>query len=541
MQSMVTQEQLQTMDEQALRHLARSLLVTVSEQSKQLEGTEAMLAKKQDDLQRNQALLREKEFTIAKLTQEMALYRRWRFDRRSEQLSSQQRLEFEETVDADLAAIEIELQGAAPKVAKPATPQQPKRLPLPANLPRKEFLHEPQSLTCGCGCALKRIGEDISEKLDYTPGIFTVERHIRGKWVCGHCQTLTQAPVAPHIIDKGLASTGLLAQVLVAKYADHLPLYRQEQIFARAGLAIARSTLAQWVGACGVALDPLAEALRAAVQAHDILHADETPVQMLKPGDQKTHRAYIWAYSPGEFESLKAVVYDFTESRSGKNAQSFLGQWQGRLLVDDFSGYKALFEQGITELGCMAHVRRKFHDLYQASGSEIAQQALVLIGHLYAIEQQAKGLDPESRWRIRQEKAKPMMDRIHAWLQLQRTKATEGTALARAIDYGLRRWQALVRYLEDGRIPIDNNHIENRIRPIAIGRNNWLFAGSLRAGKRAAAIMSLIQSAKLNGHDPYEYLKDVLTRLPTHPYRRIEDLLPHRWQPEHQLHHSTSH
>src|SRR5690606_14451249 len=226
--------------------------------------------------------------------------------------------------------------------------QRPRRAPLPEHLPRVEYRHEPESTTCQCGCQLQRIGEDVAEKLDYTPGVFTVERHVRGKWVCRKCATLTQAPVPAHVIDKGLASTGLLAQVLVAKYADHLPLHRQEKIFERAGLKLSRSTMAEWVGVCGVHLQPLADALRKAILAHRVVHADETPVQMLKPGSQKTHRAYLWAYAPGYFEDLRAVVYDFTEGRAGEHARAFLGDWQGSLLCDDYVGYKACFAQGIT-------------------------------------------------------------------------------------------------------------------------------------------------------------------------------------------------
>ncbi len=223
---------------------------------------------------------------------------------------------------------------------------------------------------------MKRIGEDVAEKLDYEPGVFTVERHIRGKWACTNCETLVQAPVQAHVIDKGIPTTGLLAQVLIAKFADHLPLYRQEAIFARAGLAIARSTLAQWVGSCGVQLQPLVDALKDDVLRHSVLHADETPVQMLKPGNGKTHRAYLWAYTPGAFEDLKAVVYDFCETRAGENARAFLGEWKGSLVCDDFAGYKAGFAHGVTEAGCLAHARRKFFDLHASSKSQVAESAL---------------------------------------------------------------------------------------------------------------------------------------------------------------------
>ena len=274
---------------------------------------------------------------IDQLTHEMAVLKRWKFGRSREQLDQAQASLLDETIDADIAdiaAIEQELESLTPTSRLEAeTRQQPKRAALPPELPRVEMHHEPESTSCttaGCGCALKRIGEDVSEKLDYTPGLFTVERHIRGKWACAKCQTLTQAPVPAQIIDKGIPTAGLLAQVLVAKYADHLPLYRQETIFARAGMALPRSTLAQWVGVCGVQLQPLVDALKDEILSCAVLHADETPVAMLKPGNQKTHRAYLWAYAPGAFEDLKAVVYDFCESRAGKHARTFLGGLERR-------------------------------------------------------------------------------------------------------------------------------------------------------------------------------------------------------------------
>lgn len=508
---MVIEQNIEHMDAQALRELARSLMSKIESQNRELVY---------------------RQTKIDQLTQELALNKRWRFGRHSEQLDAAQASLLDEALDADIAAIEIELDALSASEKKPSQDrQQPKRAPLPANLPRVEFRHEPSSTLCGCGCQLKRIGEDVSEKLDYTPGVMTVERHIRGKWACTDCKTLTQAPVPPQIIDKGIATSGLLAQVLVAKYGDHLPLYRQENIFARAGMAVPRSTLAQWVGICGVRLQPLVDALRDVVLSHRVLHADETPVQMLKPGNKKTHRAYIWAYAPGVHEDLKAVIYDFAEGRSGENARNFVGDWRGSLVCDDFSGYKSMFADGVTEVGCMAHARRKFFDLHVANKSQIAEQALILIGQLYEIERQAKALSSDDRRKLRQVHARPIADTLLEWMKLQRIRITDGSATARALDYTLKRWQALTRYIDDGQYPIDNNWIENQIRPIAIGRSNWLFAGSLRAGKRAAAVMSLIQSAKMNGHDPYVYIKDVLTRLPTQKDSQIGELLPHRWQP----------
>ena len=516
------QQTLAELEELRAEHLERQQAIGKAKEI--LVRHEQMVAAHQDEI-------RYKDAKIAQLTHEIAALRRYQFGKKGEQLSGVQGSLLEETVCADIAAIEAELEILSGKPAARTT-QQPKRAPLPDHLPRIEFRHEPDSTTCQCGCQLKRIGEDISEKLDYVPGLFSVERHIRGKWACKQCETLTQAPVPAHVIDKGMASTGLLAHVLVAKYADHLPLYRQEKIFERAGMKLARSTLADWVGTCGVHLQPLVDALRQALLAHHVVHADETPVQMLKPGSKKTHRAYLWAYAPGAFEDLRAVVYDFTEGRAGEHARAFLGDWQGSLVCDDYLGYKACFTQGMTEIGCMAHARRKFFELHASSKSQLAEQALQYIGQLYQIERQVKDLGSEDRRRIRQEQSKPLADALQAWMRAQRTRVPDGSATAKALDYSLKRWAALTRYLDDGQLPIDNNHIEQQIRPIAIGRNNWLFAGSLRAGKRAAAVMTLVQSAKLNGHDPYAYLKDVLARLPTHPASRIDELLPHNWQPQ---------
>ncbi len=473
--------------------------------------------------------LRHQRALNEKLAYENALLKRMKFAVQSERHNAEQRSLLEDEIDADLAAVAKEIEQLGSPAAAPQDKQQPKRQALPANLPRREIRHEPGSTTCRCGCQMKRIGEDVAEKLDYVPGVFSVERHVRGKWACAQCETIIQAPVDAHVIDKGIPTAALLAQVLVAKYADHLPLYRQEAIFGRAGLAIPRSTLAQWVGSCGVQLQPLVDAMRAEILAHSVLHADETPVQMLKPGAGKTHRAYLWAYAPGAFEGTKAVVYDFCESRAGEHARSFLGDWKGSLICDDYAGYKQSIAGGIAEVGCLAHARRKFLDLHVANKSQVAESALQQIGAIYEIERELKNLDPQERQRIRQLRSAPVIDTLHRWMLLTRQKITDGSATAKALDYSLKRWSALTRFVDDGRLPVDNNWIENQIRPVAIGRANWLFAGSLRAGKRAAAVMSLIQSARMNGHDPFAYLKDILSRLPTHKASRIGELLPHRW------------
>ena len=277
------------MDAEELRNLTATLLAQLTERDAALSAKDAQLANRDQEL-------KAKQLKIDQLTHEMAILKRWHFDRRSEQMDAMQRSLLDESIDADIEAISLEIEALKEKPAS-APKEKPRRVALPASFPRREIRHEPENTQCSCGCRLERIGEDVSEKLDYTPGVFEVERHIRGKWVCRRCERLIQAPVPPHVIDKGIPTAGLLAQVLIAKYLDHAPLYRQEGIFGRAGLALPRSTLAQWVGACGVTLQPLVDAMKALLLTRPVLHADETPVPMLKPGLGRTHRAYLWSYS----------------------------------------------------------------------------------------------------------------------------------------------------------------------------------------------------------------------------------------------------
>lgn len=491
---------------------------------------------------RLQAKVRHTEALNAKLSHEMAVLKRLKFAATSERFSPEQKSLLEEAIDEDLEALSREVEQLKEPEKAPGEKQRPKRQALPAQLPRRDVLHEPESTTCsapGCGCQLKRIGEDVSEKLDYVPGSFTVERHVRGKWACVQCQTLIQAPVPPAVIDKGIATAGLMAHVAVAKYIEHQPLYRQESTFDRAGFPVPRSTQAEWIGVIGVQLAPLVQAMREDLLSRPVLHADETPVAMLKPGLGKTHRAYLWSYCTTVWDDINAVVFDFAESRAGHNARRFLGigedgagGWRGALICDDYSGYKQTMNAGVTEAGCLAHARRKFHELWANHSSTLAEHALKLIAALYDVEREIKSLPSDERLRIRQLKSRPAADLLHAWLLASRQKVPDGGATAKAIDYSLKRWGPLTRFIDDGDLAVDNNRIENLIRPIALGRKNWLFAGSLRAGQRAAAIMSLLHTARLNGLEPYTYLKDVLERLPTQPASAVRELLPYRWKPK---------
>ena len=552
---------LSTLSAEQLRKLVLQSQVIISEKDAVITAQEVALLKRQQTLAQTQALISQKEAVIAQkeavviqkeqtnqrlelkisqLTMELATLRRISFAKRSEQLPDLQARLFEEDALADIAEVEAKLENLRQELAQETgSVEAPKakaksRVPagfrLPADLPSVEVRHDLESSSCSCGCAMRHIGDDVSQKLDYTPGTFTVENHIRPKYVCDECKTLNQAPVPPHIIDKGFATTGLLASVLIMKYADHLPLYRQESIFERAGLRIARSTLADWVGACGAQLMPLVDALRDCVLSHSVLHADETPLNYHHHQKKAVKRGYVWAYAPGEFESLKAIIYDFKPGRSGAYAREFLGDWRGSLMCDDYAGYKALFASGeVIEGGCWAHARRKFHSLYETNGSTVAAQALKQIQLLYQHEAVAKGLSPPERLAYRRQHMRPVIDAFDIWLQAQQTLVPPNSAIAKAIRYTLSNWTALTRLLDNAQMPIDNNAVENLIRPLAIGRKNWLFAGSEIAGRRGAAIMSLIHSARLNGLDPQAYLNDVLERLPTHKAKDIDELLPHRW------------
>lgn len=490
---------------------------------------DALLAEQEKSIDQRDTALRRRDHLIESLKQHIQALQRAKFGAKAERFDPEQRRLFDEAIDSEIAEAIAQVEQAEDEATPPAKrrPSPPRRT-LPADLPRIETRHEPASCTCAdCGGDLSLIGEQVSEKLDIKPAEFFVRRDVYPQYACRACETITAEPVPAAIIDRGLAAPGLLADVVINKYTDHLPLYRLEPRYARSGVEVKRGMLAEWVGRVGVALQPLVDALRKQLLTEDILHADETPLQVLDPGKGQTKRSYLFAYrSTGE---QPIVVFESCGSRSGSNAERFLGEWQGALMVDDFSGYKKLFPK-ITELGCWAHARRKFYEQHAASGSELSKEALTRIAALYAIEAEAKDLKPEARHALRQKKARPLLDSLKRWLDETRAGSLGNSGTIRAIDYTLKRWNALTRYLADGRRPIDNNPIENAIRPIAVGRKNWLFAGSDSAAKRAAAIMSLLATAKANGHDQHAWLTDALTRLPTTLDRHIETLLPHRWK-----------
>ena len=449
-----------------------------------------------------------------------------------------------------VASKPIDTQEKGTQSETPTKPKRQKRIVIPDNLDIHTIIHEPPSITCKCGCQMTQMGQDVQDKLGFVPKQFYRERHVYPKYTCRNaacnCERLVQAKTEPQIIDKSVATPELLAHILISKYADHLPLYRQSLIYQRSGVYLSDSTLADWVGRCGVQLGFLANRLRQLILTQPILHADETPVKVLngygvKDAKGKLKQGYVWAYVTPKHSPIKAVVYDFAQGRGSEYPNAFLQGFKGKLVCDGYNGYKPLFGRGVIEVGCMAHARRKFHELHVTGQSLISIEVLELFQSLYAVEREIderfeKNQSPMPRdaqivRQIRQNKAKPVADKLYAWLQQKRLGTTKNADITKAIEYCLKRWTALTRYLDDGSLPIDNNWAENQMRPWALGRKNWLFAGSLESGKRAANVMSLIQSARLNGLDPYAYLADVLRRLPTHPDSQIDELLPHVWKP----------
>lgn len=491
-----------------------------------LERTAALEAKNAA-LESAKATLISQTLELEKLRFEIACLKRMKFGRSSEQLDAQIG-QMQLTLE-DLEASLSELP-ARPQVVPKEAPEKPARRPLPAHLPRQEIVHQTACACPECGGALRPLGEDVSEMLEYVPGRYQVIRHVRPKLSCALCQKIVQAPAPSRPIARGLAGPGFLAHVLVSKYCDHLPLYRQCQIYAREGLDLDRSTLADWVGGCSALLEPLVNAVGRYVLGTYKIHGDDTPVPVLCPGRRTTKEGRLWTYvrddRPAASSDPPAVFFRYSPDRKGERPRAHLANFTGVLQADAYAGFDRLYGEKIKEAACWAHVRRKFYDIHVSLASPIALEALERIGQLYKIEEEIRGRPPDERQAVRQARAGPELKSLHEWLSKTVTTLSKKSELAKAIRYALSNWIALTRYCDDGRLEADNNAAERALRAVALGRKNWLFAGSDDGGERAAAIYTLIGTAKLNALNPESYLTYVLERIAEHPINRIEELLP---------------
>jgi transposase len=495
-----------------------------------------------DDTEELKQQLLRKAAQVDALMAEVLRLRRWRFGRSSEMIDGALAPELPLTGGAVATASPTAPLAEEPKIPKLVSVDAPRetrvtRRPpraLPPELPRVIHVHVPSSCTCpDCGGAMRPLGEDASEQLDYVPGYFQVIRHVRPKLACGACQRIVQSPAPDRPIERGLPTPALLAQVIAAKYADHCPLYRQEGIYRRSGVELPRAMLASWVGETATLLDPLVASLERYVLAAAKLHVDDTPVPVLAPGLGRTKTGRLWAYVRDERPSAgpdpPAVVYRYSPDRKGERPQSHLKSFAGILQADGYGGFTPLYADGrIVEAACWAHARRKFYDVYVADRSPTAAEALRRIGLLYAIEREIRGQPPNARAEARRERAAPMLAELRDWLVATHATLSVKSPLAGAIQYALTRWTALTRYVDDGRVEVDNNAAERAIRALVLGRRNYLFAGSDRGGETAARLYSLIGTCRLNGIDPHGYLRHVLERIAEHPINRIDELLPWR-------------
>jgi transposase len=492
-----------------------------------------------ESLQQHRELLQQRDRShqqIEHLKLVIEKYRRMLFGSKSEKLTGQlEQLEFQlEELETAQAATEAAADAAQPASTQATSKSRPRasRKPLPEDLPREVITHLPAHTCCpDCGGGLRQFGEDVSEQLERMPATYKVIQHVRPKFACAACEQVVEASAPARPIDHGLPGPGLLAHVLVSKFGDHLPLYRQSEIYAREGIDLSRSTLAGWVGAASELLAPLVDQIRRHVLAGSKIHADDTPVPVLAPGNGKTKTARLWTYvrddrSAGD-TTAPAVWFAYSQDRKGEHPRQHLHGFRGALQADAYAGFHHLYGDGaIYEVACWAHSRRKFHDIHVVHASPTTTEALTRIGALYRIEEEVRGKPAEVRCAERQARSRPLLEELRRWMEGVLRSLSTKSETAGAIRYALAHWRALTRYVDDGRLEIDNSAAERSLRAVVLGRKNYLFMGSDSGGQRAAALYSLIGTAKLNGVDPACYLRTVLAQLPEHPINRIEEFLP---------------
>jgi transposase len=525
---------LDALDREALLDLIRTheqqFASLIAAQDEEIRRLEAELDAHRQRMSEQAEELDSRRERIEHLKLMVEKFRHMIFGKKSEKLVLKlEQMEFEleedETTQAEAEAIAERV--APTKEAKPRS----ERKPLPEHLKREEVTHKPDSDCCpDCGGGLRHFGDDISEQLEYVPESFKVIRHVRPKFACTGCDRVVEAPAPSRPIERGLAGPSLLAHVIVSKYADHLPLFRQSEIYARQGVEIPRSTMAGWVGAASDLLSPLVDAIQKHVLAGRKLHADDTPMPVLAPGNGKTKTGRLWTYvrddRPAGEQAAPAVWFAYSEDRRGEHPRQHLKNFTGALQADAYAGFHHLYGNHIYEAACWAHARRKFHDIHLMHASPTTTEALSRIGALYVIEDEVRGKPVDLRLSVRQARARPLLDDLRKWMEKALRSLSSKSETAAAIRYALSRWRALTRYTEDGLLEIDNSAAERALRAVALGRKNFLFVGSDCGGERAAAMYTLIGSAKLNGLDPELYLRTVLAQIADHPISQIQELLP---------------
>jgi len=509
---------------------------------------QAELARKEIELAANAAEIHAKTLHIEKLKMQLAVLRRARFGRSSEKLDHDiEQLELLISgLEEDVAAQDARADASDPAARHdPATSSKPQRKsvrrPLPEHLPRETVIHEPTCTCPGCGgTTFSRIGQDEREVLEYVPSSFKVICHLRPKLSCRSCETIVQAPMPSLPIERGRPGPGLVAHVLVSKYCDHTPLHRQTVIYAREGVELDRATLADWVGQAEFLLSPLAEAIGRHIRAGSVLHADDTTVPVLAPGEGKTRTGRLWVVlrdeRPWGSDVPPAAFYLYAPDRKGIRAEALLDTCHGFLHADGYAGFDRLYQPvapggdpQLIEVSCWSHARRKFYDVHHATASPIALEALERIAALFAIESSIRGRPPEQRAAVRTEHAQPLLAQLKTFLETSLNRVSGKSALAKAIRYALSRWKGLNRYITNGRLEMSNNAAERAMKPPVLGRKNYLFCGSDAGGQRAACIYTIVESCKMNGVEPQAYLTDILARIADHPIQKIDDLLPWRW------------
>jgi transposase len=506
-------------------------------QREALSAAQARATAAESEAQHRALLIEKLKYTIRKLRHE-------RFGQSSERGALLDQLELQlADLEEDAAQAKTAARMAAAAAEKITVPsferRRPARRALPEHLPRERIVY-PAPLACpGCGGGtLRKIGEDVTETLELIPRQWKVIAHVREKFSCRACETITQPPAPSHPIARGRAGPKLLAHVLFSKYGLHLPLNRQSDTYAREGIELDVSTLADWVGAAAATLMPLVEVIRTHVLAAERIHADDTTVPVLAKGKTRTGR--LWTYvrddRPFAGSDPPAAVFFYSRDRGGEHPQQHLASFAGLMQADAYAGYNRLFEPNrkprpIVEAACWAHARRKFFDLARINKAPIAVEAVERIDVLFAIEREINGVMPQQRVHVRNERGRPLVVELENWLRMQCARVSKNSEIGKAIDYSLKRWTALTRFLDDGRLCMSNNAAERELRAVAVGRRNWTFAGSDEGGRRAAALYALIATAKLNDVDPQAWLADVLARLQDHPAKRIHELLPWNWRP----------